>query len=379
MCLFGPLTLELDGVPLRPPASAPARSLLAWLLLHPGLHSRAHLAARLWPEVLDRNARASLRTAIWEVRRAVDPAGRPAWLHTSREQIGIPADLPRWVDVEEFERRVASGETNELKAALALAGQPLLTDLVDDWVLERRDEVRDRAAVVALELARRAEREGEAAEAVEWSRQAVRHAPLDESAHRVLMRRLAAAGERGQALAVFGRLEAALVAEVGVEPSEPTRTLAGRVRRGRPAAAQTEVFEEEAICRAPALEVWKLLQDPLRYPEWWDGLVDAQPTPDGLTRWMGALPGVPIPTRVDLRRQAGGVVIRCEVTGIVHVWMLEPAREGCRVRLRAAVPAGERERWLDQQHAEARASLPRLVRAAERSAQHAQKPPLTIR
>ena len=94
---------------------------------------------------------------------------------------------------------------------------------------------------------------------------------------------------------------------------------------------------------------------------------------------MGALPGVPIPTRVDLRRQAGGVVMRCEVTGIVHVWMLEPAREGCRVRLRAAVPAGERERWLDQQHAEARASLPRLVRAAERGAQHAQKPPLTIR
>ena len=139
------------------------------------------------------------------------------------------------------------------------------------------------------------------------------------------------------------------------------------------------MFEEEAICRAPALEVWKLLQDPLRYPEWWDGLVDAQPTPDGLTRWMGALPGVPIPTRVDLRRQAGGVVIRCEVTGIVHVLMLEPAREGCRVRLRAAIPAGERERWLDQQHAEVRASLPRLVRAAERSAQHAQKSPLTIR
>jgi hypothetical protein len=61
------------------------------------------------------------------------------------------------------------------------------------------------------------------------------------------------------------------------------------------------------------------------------------------------------------------VAIRCEVTGIVHLWILEPPHEGCRVRLRVAVPAGEGERWLEQQRGEARASLPRLVRAAERA------------
>ncbi len=83
---------------------------------------------------------------------------------------------------------------------------------------------------------------------------------------------------------------------------------------------------------------------------------------------MGALPGVPIPTRVDVRRAASGVVIRCEVTGIVHVWTLLPAPDGCRVRLRAAVPADQADHWLDQQDSEARASLPRLVRAAERAA-----------
>jgi hypothetical protein len=272
------------------------------------------------------------------------------------------------VDVEEFERRVAARDDDELERALELARLPLLTDLVDDWVLERRGELRDRAAAVATELARRWEARGDERAALDWSRQAVRYAPLDEGAHRALMHRLAAAGERGQALAVFERLEAALAAEVGVHPSPATRALADRLRRGRQMRERTRVVEETAVCRAPALEVWKLLQDPLRYPEWWDGLVEAEATADGVTRWMGALPGVPIPTRVELRRAAGGVVIRCEVTGIVHVWTLEPAQEGCRVRLRAAVPAQEADRWLDQQRTEARASLPRLVQAAERAA-----------
>jgi DNA-binding SARP family transcriptional activator len=133
--LFGPLTLELDGVPLRVPTGATARSVLAWLLLHPGLHMRAHVAARFWPDVLDGAARGSLRTALWEIRRAVGGENRPPWLHASRERIGVPRDLPRWVDVEEFERHRESGRTEDLEAALELARSPLLSDLVDDWVL----------------------------------------------------------------------------------------------------------------------------------------------------------------------------------------------------------------------------------------------------
>jgi DNA-binding SARP family transcriptional activator len=367
VCLFGPLALELDGVPLRLPAGATARSVLAWLLVHPGLHLRVQVASRFWPDVVDRRARASLRTAVWDIRRAVARDGRPRWLHASRDRIGVPADVPRSVDLEDFERLVTSGATEQLVEALELARRPLLSDLADDWVLQRRDDVHDRAAAAAAELARRAKQDGDVRAAVRWSRRAVRHAPLDEHAHRLLMRRLAAAGERAQALAVFERLEAALAAELGVDVAAETRSLADRLRGGRPSADHVQILEEEAVCRAPALEVWKLLQDPLRYPEWWEGLVEAERTADGLTRWMGAMPGVPIPTRVDLRRAGSSVVIRCEVTGIVHVWALQPAPQGCRVRLRAAVPANEADRWLEQQRGEVRASLPRLVRAAERA------------
>ncbi len=269
--LFGPLALELNGVPVGLPAGATARSVLAWLLTHPGMHPRIRVAAAFWPDVTDGRARASLRTAVWDIRRAADPAARPSWLHSSREEIGVPPDLVRSADLADFERLVESVATEHLAEALELARLPLLSDLADDWVLERRDDVDDRAAAAALELGRRAAEAGDERAAVEWSRRAIRHAPLDEHAHRLLMQRLDAAGERGQALAAFNRLEATLAAEIGVGVTARTRSLADRLRGGR-AEQHVQVLEQEEVCRAPALEVWKLLQDPLRYPQWWEGL-----------------------------------------------------------------------------------------------------------
>lgn len=368
MQLFGALRVELAGTPLALPAVSTGRSVLAWLLAHPGSHARARVAAQFWPDVVDRAARASLRTALWEIRRAAGAERSTSWLSQSRDRVGVAAERIQELDLDAFRAGVAAGNADGLRRALELARPQLLTDLSDDWVLELRDEVRDLAAAAAAQLADRAAAAGDHASAIRWTRRAVREAPLDEQVHRLLMLRLAEAGERAEALVVFERLEAALMADVGVAPSAATAELAHRLAGRPPAPAHGRVIEESALCRAPALEVMKLLQDPLRYREWWEGLTDAQPTTDGMTRWMGASPGTPIPTRIDLRRAAGGVVLRCELTGIVHVWMLEPAGGGCRVRLRAAVPAQEASRWLTQQRAELRASLPRLVAAAERDA-----------
>src|ERR1700754_1520440 len=66
--LLGELGVESDGG-VRTPAGRPARELLAWLALHPGAHARLELASRFWPDVLESSARASLRTALHELRR----------------------------------------------------------------------------------------------------------------------------------------------------------------------------------------------------------------------------------------------------------------------------------------------------------------------
>ena len=124
-------------------------------------------------------------------------------------------------------------------------------------------------------------------------------------------------------------------------------------------------FEESAFCRAPAEEVWKLLYDPARFSEWWAGMELIERTPDGLVRYMEAVPGVAIPTRVESRRDGSRVVISCLMTDIVHEWTLAPAEGGCVIRVRVDIPEGE-EKWLEQQRGEIRASLPRLAGAAER-------------
>src|SRR4051794_20634035 len=107
--LFGDMVVEVDGESARPPESARARALLAWLALHPGMHSRAELAARFWPDVLDSSARASLRSAMWSLRRALGEAGE-RHLVATRDRVGLE-DVE--VDARRFEELVGHGRLRE--------------------------------------------------------------------------------------------------------------------------------------------------------------------------------------------------------------------------------------------------------------------------
>src|SRR5438874_8349363 len=95
--LLGELLIEGPGGPLEVGGSWRARSLLAWLALHPGEHPRSAVAAAFWPDVLDSSARASLRSAAWALRRALGPAADGA-LTGGRDRIGLSCepDLARF-------------------------------------------------------------------------------------------------------------------------------------------------------------------------------------------------------------------------------------------------------------------------------------------
>ena len=249
--LFGPLALELNGEAIPEIAGLRPRSVLAWLLLNPGPHSRAHVAARFWPEVLDTSARASLRTTLSAIRAALETVGAVEYLEADRASVGITAHLPREIDVEAFERLAAADDPGSLEQAFELARAPLLSDLADDWVLEARDEYRDRLVDVALRLADDSERGDDLARAIAWTRQALIYARVRESVHRALMRRLAAAGERAEALDAYARLSAILAAEFGTPPSAETRTLATEL--SAPGAAAADPVELPPATAAPAV------------------------------------------------------------------------------------------------------------------------------
>ena len=76
---------------------------------------------------------------------------------------------------------------------------------------------------------------------------------------------------------------------------------------------------------APVEEVWKLLFDPMRFPEWWAGVETVRvDDPDAYTLWPDGYPDFPMPQ--TLRTDADGhrVTISCLVSDLVFEWQLEP-------------------------------------------------------
>jgi uncharacterized protein YndB with AHSA1/START domain len=127
-------------------------------------------------------------------------------------------------------------------------------------------------------------------------------------------------------------------------------------------------FSERSPCRAPAEEVWKLLHDPARFPDWWAGTERVEPGEEGaVTRYLDGWPDFPMPTAVTSRRETGAIVISCLRSDIVHEWTLSPAPEGCDVAVRVIVPEEEAAR-LAPVRAEVVASLARLVEVAQAEA-----------
>jgi DNA-binding SARP family transcriptional activator len=232
--LLGELALEVDGTPLAPPSSRPVRALLGWLALHPGRHARADVAATLWPDVLDRSARASLRTALSALRQALGPAAEA--LSADRETVGLAGPPDVVVDALEFDALVRGGRLEE---ALALGDADLLAGVQDDWALLTRASHRERRGHALGVLARTAAERRDYAEAVALARRRTALDPFDEPAHRELMANLVAVGDVASALSEYERLRARLRGELAVTPSEVTRELAERIRAehaGRPEA-----------------------------------------------------------------------------------------------------------------------------------------------
>ncbi|MGD0701613.1 MAG: AAA family ATPase [Trebonia sp.] len=249
VCLLGELRVEFDGAPVTLPTSRRACALLAWLALRPGPHSRSRLAALLWPDVLDASARASLRSALWALRAAFGPAAGE-YLHTGRDYVALAGDGLR-IDVREFERLLAAGCPLE---AAALHRGDLLSQFDADWVLDARDEHRERLCAGYAALAAAAEAEGDVALARQWAAKRSAAQPLDEQAARDLIRLLLAGGDAPAAVAAYRRLATRLDADLGLRPAaETTRLVAALLEASPDASRPAEPAEPTAVEGAPRL------------------------------------------------------------------------------------------------------------------------------
>lgn len=223
--------------------SAKDRALLAYLAVEAGRpHSRDSLAALLWPETIDANARSNLRYTLSSLRRSIgDKDTDPPFLIVTPDAIQFNTASHAWVDVRELERGLAQGQlfdAGRAEAALAYFRGPFLAGFslsgcpeFEDWLLLRREQINRQALEALGRLAGHYERRREYGRALAFARRQIEIEPWDEAAQRQAMRLLALSGQRAKALAQYETLRKVLREELNVEPEAETERLVEQIRQ----------------------------------------------------------------------------------------------------------------------------------------------------
>jgi hypothetical protein len=124
-------------------------------------------------------------------------------------------------------------------------------------------------------------------------------------------------------------------------------------------------FALSTDCRAPVEEVWKLLFDPARFPDWWAGIQTVRKdAPGQFTLWPTGYPDLPLPQKLRVDQADGRVILSCQVFAIEVVWQLDEAGSGTSIHVNVTAPESEAHR-LDRQHHLMEESLRRLTALAE--------------
>jgi uncharacterized protein YndB with AHSA1/START domain len=103
-------------------------------------------------------------------------------------------------------------------------------------------------------------------------------------------------------------------------------------------------FHDSAEAQAAPEEVWKLLYNPARFPEWWAGVGTVDDRQDGsYTMYPEGYPDFPMAQLLDTHREAQRVVVSCLVSDLRFEWRLELADGGAATRITVDVEIPEAE------------------------------------
>lgn len=252
----------------RTPLSLPpkkAKALLAYLALAGSRpHTRDKLAALLWADSTDSQARTSLRQALTAIRKAL---GQDDCIQTDTQTVAIVAAA--WaVDAVEFEHSLAQGAQDALWRAAELYRGDLLDGFSVDapdfehWIGTERERMRRLAVEAMSRLADDHAEHGQIERAIAAATRLIALDPLHEQTHRALMRLYLKQGRQAAALKQYQLCREILQRELRVSPEPDTdqlyRELLQRRRadasRGPAAAASAAVVDETSAARTVASE-----------------------------------------------------------------------------------------------------------------------------
>ncbi len=236
--LLGGLRITRGGATLPGLASHKGQALIAYLALTRKAHSRDALAGLFWGDFSQEEARTSLRAVLSLLRKVAAPH-----LIITRDNVAFNFDSPYRLDVEEFLTALRGDSLSRRKAEETLrkamdlyAGEfldgfyVLQAPAFDEWMVGQRQWLHGLAVDALHRLAAQPVLEddgsfaGSGAARGYLGRLLVLE-PWREEAHREMMKLMAQSGQRSAALAQYASCRRILLSELGVEPSEETKSL----------------------------------------------------------------------------------------------------------------------------------------------------------
>jgi DNA-binding SARP family transcriptional activator len=202
---------------------------------------REQIMDALWPDLDPAAAANNLHKSLHYLRTAFAEQGLSGQvIRFTGDIVALSPDV--WIDCYEFcrlaEAARGAGEPAAFEAALALySGDLLPDDPYEDWAAPLRDELRQLRAQLLSEVSRIYETQGQMERAAERLRQLLADDPVNEGAHRSLIRLYAQSGSRHRALRQYQQCREALQRELGVEPSPETDAAYQAIVRGGARAA----------------------------------------------------------------------------------------------------------------------------------------------
>ncbi len=241
--MFGGLRLAW-GPDARHLAIAPsAQPLLSYLLLfHRRSHPRDRLGELFWPHLAPDKARHCLNTALWRIRKQLEPreedAGRYL-LSNGHNGVQFNSQSDHWLDVTVFEEAlsmllstpidaVSRDQVVQVEQALALYTGELLEEIDADWLIPERERFRLLRMHACSRLMEWYRRHGELDRSIQYGHSLLDEDPLQEGIHQELIRLYLARGQRASAFQQYERCRRILLAELDVEPLAETEALLSR-------------------------------------------------------------------------------------------------------------------------------------------------------
>ncbi len=210
-------------------------ALLAFLVsASSDLLSRETLTTLLWGSQLKTQAQQNLRQMLTRLRRAL---GDDVFA-TNDNALQVRPGL-FYCDAVSFETLIQADSRDSRKTAIDLYQGAFLSNIAiqedgwTDWVVTQRQKLEDLAVDGLIQLGEEEAELGASTQALELANRALAINGLREDGHRLIMRSLAAAGRRAEALKHYDQLAVRLKRDLNVEPDSATTTLITTLRRAR--------------------------------------------------------------------------------------------------------------------------------------------------